>query len=256
LPADAKAELFRPGGNAGVEGLPRPTAGTWGVTPAFAQREHLEAAPPGAAPRPIAEGPAFRPVSAETAGRREAPILVPHAAVAPSFRGGVEAPRLPGEPVRNGVPEARPAMPGVAAPRGLPPLAAAPPARGEAARPAFQPAAPRMEAAPGEPRAAAPRTEAPRLEAPQIQAPRMEAPRPAEAPRVEAPRVQAPRMEAPRPAEAPRVEATRVQAPRIEAPRVEAPRVQAPRMEAPRVEARPAAPRGGDARGTVRRPPQ
>ncbi len=252
LPADARAELFRPGGAAGGEGLPRPTAGTWGVTPAFAQREHLEAAPPGAAPRPIAQGPAFRPVSAETAGRREPPVLVPHAAVAPSFRGGAEAPRLPGETVRTGMPEtgirpgtpapeARPAVPGFAPPRGLPPLAGAPVARGEAARPAFQPAAPRaVEPRPAE----APRVEAPRVEAPRVQAPRIEAPR------VEAPRVQAPRIEAPR------VEAPPVQAPRIEAPRVQAPRMEAPRMEAPRVEARPAAPRGGDNRGTVRRPPQ
>jgi hypothetical protein len=258
LPADAKAEPFRGAGSAGAEGLPRPTAGTWGVTPALAQREHLAAAPAGAAPRPIGQGPAIRPGTAQAAGRREAPALVPHAAVAPTFRGGAasarpvapEAGARPGTPVAG----ARPEAPGVAAQRGLPPLAA-PGAHGEATRPAFRPAAPgaapRVEA----PRAEASRpAEAPRAEAPRVEAPRVEAPR-VEAPRVEAPRVEAPRVEAPRVQAAPRVEAPRVEAPRVEAPRVEAPRVQAPRMEAPRVEARPEAPRGGAPRGEVR-PPQ
>jgi hypothetical protein len=288
LPAEARADPFRPAGNVGMQGLPRPTAGTWGVTPAFAQREHLAAAPPGAAPRPVAQGPAFRPVAAGVPGRREAPALVPRAAVAPTFRNGPGAPRLPGQPVRTGAPEAgvrpgapapgaRPEAPGVAPSRGLPPLAAP----GGAARPAFTPAAPnaagvrpgapRTEAAPGAPRAAqpgaeaprpqaprpgeAPRAEAPRVEAPRVEAPRPEAPRP-EAPRVEAPRVQAPRPEASR-MEAPRIEAPRVQAPRPEAPRMEAPRVEAPRMQAPR-EAPREAPRGGGGapRGEVRPPRQ
>ncbi len=239
LPANAKVEPFRPSGSIGVEGLPRPTAGTWGVTPGFAEREHLAAAPAGAAPRALAQGPAIRTVSAEAAGQRAAPALVPHAAVTPSFRGSA--------------PEARPVVPGVAAERGLPPLAASG-ARTEAARPAFRqaapngaagmrPSTPRTEAAPGGQRAAEPRVEAPRVEAP-----RVEAARPAEAPRLEAPRIQAPRVEAPR-AEAPRIEA-----PRMEAPRMETPRMEAPRMEAPRVEARPEAPRGGAPRGEVRPP--
>ena len=262
LPADARAEPFRPGGNVGVAGLPRPTAGTWGVTPALAQREHLAGAPPGAAPRTIAQGPAIRPFSAEAAGRREAPALVSRAAVAPTFRSGTAAARLPGEAVRPGTPAAE-ARPEAATQRALPPLAA-PGARGEAARPAFSPAAPngaagvrpgvaRTEVAPGEPRAAEPRAaapraearprvEAPRAEAPRVEAPRVQAPR-VEAPRVEAPRVEAPRVEAPR-VEAPRVQAPRVEAPRVEAPRVQAPRVEAPRFEAPRAEARPEAPRG------------
>ena len=268
LPADAKAEPFRPGGNIGVAGLPRPTAGTWGVTPALAQREHLAAAPAGAAPRPTAQGPAIRPVSAAgagAAGRREAPALVPHAAVAPTFRGGTAAAGLPGQPARTAVPEAgirpgtpaagaRPEAPGFAPQRGLPPLTA-PGSHGEAARPEFRPAAPnaaggvrteapRTEVAPLAPRAAqpgaaAPRAEAPRAEAPRTEAARPAAARPAEAPRVEAPRVEAPRVAAPR-AEAPRVEARPAEAPRVQAPRVQAPRVEAPRVEAPRVEARPA----------------
>jgi hypothetical protein len=224
LPAEAKVEPFRAGGSGGAEGLPRPTAGTWGVTPALAQREHLAAAPSGAAPRPIAEGPAIRPAAAEAAGRREVPALVPHAAVAPTFRGGTAATRAvapeagarPGTPVAG----ARPEAPGVAPERGLPPLAA-PGAHGEAARPAFRPATPGAE---GGVRPGAPRVEAPRVEAPRVEAPRVEAPR--------------------------------VQAPRAEAPRMEAPRVEAPRMEAPRIEARPEAPRGGGAPHGEVRPPQ
>jgi hypothetical protein len=240
LPPNARAEPFRPGGNVGEQGLPRPTAGTWGVTPAFAQREHLAAAPPGAAPRPFGQGPAIRPVSAQVVGRREPPPLVPHAAVAPSFRGAPGAPRPPGEPVRNGAPEvgvrpgappgeARAAVPGVAPQRGLPPLAA-PATHGEAARPAFQPAAPN---APAGVRPGAPRTQGAPGEArpaqPGAQAPRTEAPRPAEAPRIAPPRAEAPR----------------VAAPRVDAPRPPAPRVEAPRPPAPRVEARPQAPGGG-----------
>ena len=69
LPVGARAEPFRPSGPVGVAGLPRPTAGTWGVTPALAQREHLAAAPPGAAARAIGQGPAIRPVSAAAVGR-------------------------------------------------------------------------------------------------------------------------------------------------------------------------------------------
>ena len=295
LPADARAQPFRPGGNVGVEGLPRPTAGTWGVTPAFAQREHLAAAPPGAAPRGVAQGPAFRAASAEAAGRREAPALVPHAAVAPTFRGGAGVAGVPGRVgapeagVRPGAPaaEARPGAAGLAPQRGLPTLAA-PAALGQATRPEFRPAGPGAaggvrsatpgtEVAPGQPRAAQPGLAAPRQEAPRVATPRVEAARPAEAPRVQAPRaeaprvaaprVEAPRVEAPRVQAAPRVEAPRVQAaPRVEAPRVEAPRVQAaPRMEAPRVEApraeapRPEAPRGGGGGGGGRaevRPPR
>jgi hypothetical protein len=239
LPADARADLFRPDGRAGIAGLPRPTAGTWGVTPAFAQRDHLAAAPPGAAPRPFAQGPAIRPVSAEATGRRETPALVPRAAVAPSFQRGAGAPHVSGAAGRTETPaaEARPEVPGAATQRGLPPLAA-PHAHGEAARPAFTPAAPnaagavrpgapRTAVAPGEPRAARPPVAAPRVEAP----------------RVEAPRVAAPRAEAPR-----------VEAPRVAAPRAEAPRAEAPRMAAPRAEARPEAPRGGAPRTEVRPP--
>ncbi len=244
LPADARAEPIRPGGNGG-EGLPRPTAGTWGVTPALAQREHLAAAPAGAAPRAIGQGPAIRPVSAEAAGRRETPALVPHAAVAPTFRGGAPAARVPGEPARTGAPEtavrggtpapeARPAVHGAAEePRAVPPRTEGP--RTEA---------PRTEA----PRSEARGTEVPRIEAPRAEAPRAEAPRAAEAPRVEAPRAQAPR------AEAPRAEAPRYEAPRAQAPRAEAPRAEAPRYEAPRAEPRPEAPRGGG--GDRVRPPE
>jgi hypothetical protein len=271
LPQGVNAQPFRPGEAAGAQGLPRPTAGTWGVTPAFAQREHLPPAPAGAAPRPVAAGPAIRPFTAEAAGRRMPPPLVQRAAVAPTFRGGA-----PGAAPERGLPpaaiagarpaapgiEARPAAPGLPAERGLPPLAGTG-ARSEAPRPEFRPAAPnaaggvRPEApsaaaavrgAPGVPRTegapgAPARAEAPRVEAPRVEAPRVEAPRPtAAAPRVEAPRVEAPRVEAPRPtAAAPRVEAPRVEAPRVEAPRVEAPRVEAPRVQAPRMEApRPA----------------
>jgi hypothetical protein len=278
LPANAQVQPFRPGAEGGAEGLPRPTAGTWGVTPAFAQREHLAAAPAGAAPRPVAPGPAIRPVAAEAAGRRVPPPLVAHAAVAPTFRGG--APRLTGEPAAR--PEApataaHPGAPGVPAERGLPALAT-PGARTEAPRPEFRPAAPNAAAPGARPEVPGARPEVPgarpevpgarpevpgarpevpgarpevpgaRAEAPgaAAQRPAPEAPRP-EAPRAEAPRVEAarpapaPRAEAPRPAPAPRAEAPRVEAPRVEAPRVEAPRVEAPRVEAPRVEAtRPA----------------
>ena len=265
LPAGARADPFRPGGQGGSEGIPRPTAGTWGVTPGFAQRERLAAAPPGAAPRPAGQGPAIRPVSAEAAGRRAAPELVPHAAVAPAFRGGP-----PVAAVRPGTPAAatRPEAPGTQPPRTVTPLAP-PPVRGAPAAPAFRPAAPnaaggvrpeapRPQVAPVAPRAAgpaaqAPRVEAPRVEAPRVEAPRVEAPRVQAPPRVEAPRVQAPRVEAPR-VEAPRVQAPRpAPAPRVEAPRpppaprAEAPRVQAPRVQAPRAEP----PRGG---GDVRPP--
>ena len=275
LPAEAKVEPMRPGVGAGGAGIPRPTAGTWGVTPAFAQREHLGAAPPGAAPRAVAQGPAFRPVAAEAAGRRATPELVPHAAVAPSFRAGAGQPAFGVRPGAAAA-ETRPAAPVQGQPRGLPPLAAAP-AHGEAARPEFKavepngaiaqrgsPGAPRTEVAPGVARGTeAPRAEAPRVEAPSSEAPRVEAPRPAaariaapraaEAPRVEAPRAEAPRVEAPR-VQAPRVEAPRVQVPRVEAPRAEAPRPQAPHAEAPRVEAPRAEPRAGGQGGEVRPP--
>jgi hypothetical protein len=249
LPADAKAEPFRGAGNARAAGLPRPTAGTWGVTPALAQREHLAAAPAGAAPRPIGQGPAIRPATAEAAGRREPPALVPHAAVAPTFRGGAAAARpvTPQAGVRPGTPVAgaRPQAPGVAAERGLPPLAG-PGTHGVAARPSFRPATPGA-AGPVRPEAAG-------AAAPRVEAPRAEASRPAEAPRTEAPRVEAPRVEAPR-VEAPRMQAPRVEAPRMQAaPRVEAPRMQAPRMEAPRAEARPEPARGGAPGGEVRPP--
>jgi hypothetical protein len=241
LPPGAQVQPFRPGGNAGARGLPRPTAGTWGVTPAFAQRERLAAAPPGAAPRPAAQGPAIRPVSAGAVGRRpEAPALVPHAAVPPSFRAGAPASRLQAEPGRTA------------------PVTSV---RSDVARTATAPGA---TVRTPEPRAETPRAEAPRsaeathLAAPRAVAPRVEAPRPAaprvEAPRVEAPRVEAPRVEAPR-VEAPRPAAPRIEAPRVQAPRIEAPRMAAPRVEAPRVEARPAPPRGGAPRGEVR-PPQ
>ncbi len=217
LPADARAEPFRPGGNLGVQGLPRPTAGTWGVTPAFAQREHLAAAPAGAAPRAFAQGPAIRPVSAAVAGRSAAPALVPRAAVTPAFRGGA-----PAAAIRPGMPAAavRPAA------AGLGPARAAMAPRAEA--PHIQ--APRP--------AEAPRVEAPRVAAPPAQAPRMAAPRPAEAPRVVAPRVEAPRVTAP-PAQAPRMAAPRpAEAPR-QAPRMQAPRMEAPRIAAPRAAVRP-----------------
>jgi hypothetical protein len=283
LPNGASAEPFRPGGNVGGAGLPRPTAGTLGVTPAFAQREHLAAAPPGSAQRSVAQGPAIRPATAEAAGRPGTPALVPHATVAPSFRGGAGVAAIrPGLPTAT----ARPEAPGVAPQRGLPSLAA-PSAHGEAARPAFTPAAPnaaggvrpgataRTPFAPGVPRAvqpgvaapraaeapqvAAPQAAAPRVAAPQAEAPRVVAPR-AEAPRVVAPRAEAPRVVAPQ-AEAPhvvapRAEAPRVVAPRAEAPHVVAPRAEAPRVEAPRAEARPEAPRGGGGGGRAEvRPP-
>jgi hypothetical protein len=256
FPTNAKVEPFRPGEQVGGEGLPRPTAGTWGVTPAFAQREHLAGAPPGAAARGFAQGPAIRPISAETAGRRAPPALVPHAAVAPSFRGGAPAagPRQ-GPQAGEARPGAPGVTPGVAAERGLPSLAA-PGAHGEASRPAFRSAQPNPAGGirPGAPAAAqqrelpsAPRAEAPRVQAPRAEAPRVQAPR-AEAPRVQAPRAEAPRVQAPR-AEAPRVQAPRAEAPRVQAPRAEAPRAQAPRMEAPR-----GAERGGAPRGQVRPP--
>ncbi|WP_419757285.1 DUF6600 domain-containing protein [Acidisoma sp.] len=289
LPANATAQPFRPNGAIGAEGLPRPTAGTWGVTPALAQREHLAAAPAGAAPRAFAQGPAIHAVPAAAAGRVAAPSLVPHAAVAPNFRGGVAGARLPAEAVRPGTP-ATGARPEAATARTLPPLAA-PGAHGEAAHPQFTPAAPnaarivqpgaaaRTDVAPGQPRAAqpgaagarvetphpaaarpaeAPRVSAPAAAAPRAEAPRVPAPRVAvpavAAPRVEAPRVQAPRVEAPR-VEAPRVQAPRLEAPRVEAPRVQAPRLEAPRVEAPRVQApRVEAPRGGAPQGEVRPP--
>jgi hypothetical protein len=292
LPPNVQAQPFRPGGEGGAEGLPRPTAGTWGVTPAFAQRERLAAAPAGAALRPAAPGPAIRPVEAEVAGRRAPPQLVAHAAVAPTFRGG--APRLGAEP------GARPELPGAAvhpgapgAPaeqRGLPPLAA-PGARATAPQPQFRPAAPNAAAPGARPEVPGARPEVPgarpevpgarpevpgarpevpgaRPEVPRTapalmpapEAPRIEAARPAPAPRVEAPRpAPAPRIEAPRPAPAPRVEAPRpAPAPRIEAPRpTPAPRVEAPRpAPAPRPEApRPEAARPA-AHGEVKPPPK
>ena len=273
LPADARAEPFRPAGNVGGAGLLRPSAGTLGVTPAFAQREHLTAAPPGAAPRAMAQGPAIRPAAAGAAGRREAPTLVQRAAVAPTFQRGTAASRLPIAAGRAPTPatEARPEAPAGVTQRGLPSLAA-PAAHGEAARPAFsptapnaagavRPGAPRTDVARGEPRAAAPAVAAPRAEAPRVEAARPAAAPRAAAPRVEAPRAEAPRVSAPQ-AAAPRAEAPRVAAPRVEArpaaPRVEAPRAEArpaaPRVEAPRAEARPAAPRGEAPRGEVRPP--
>jgi hypothetical protein len=271
LPENVRADAFRPGEAGGPQGLPRPTAGTLGVTPAFAQREHLPAAPPGAAIRPVAQGPAIRPVGAEVGGGRPMPELVPHAAVAPSFRGG--AARPPGAPagavpMAGGRPQApgtenRPAAPGFAPQRGLPPLAA-PGTHGAAPRPEFKPAEPGAGGAirPGGPAAAeqhgipnAPRTEG----APGVThgiEPRPAEARPAEARPAEAPRVEAPRAEAPRP-QAPRMEAPRVEAPRVEAPRPQAPRMEAPRMEAPRVEApRPQAPRAQAPRGGEVRPPR
>jgi hypothetical protein len=289
LPENVRAEPFRPGETGGAQGLPRPTAGTLGVTPAFAQREHLPEAPPGAAIRPVAQGPAIRAVPAGAEGRRAMPELVPHAAVAPSFRGGAARPAgapVGAVPVAGGRPPApgaenHPAAPGLAPQRGLPPLAA-PAARGTEPRPEFKPAAPgaggairpggpvpaeqhgapnapRTEAAPGVTHgtgvrpAEAPRPEAPRpVEAPRTEAARPEAPRP-EAPRPEAPRAEAPRPEAARP-EAPRP-APHIEAPRAEAPRAEAPRAEAPRAEAPRAEApRAQAPRGGQ--GHEVRPPR
>jgi hypothetical protein len=279
LPPNAQVQPFRPGVEGGAGGLPRPTAGTWGVTPAFAQREHLAAPPAGAAPRPAAPGPAIRPVAAEAAGRREAPPLVAHAAVAPTFRGGA-----PGARPEAPAAAAHPGAPGVPAERGLPPLAA-PGARTEA--PQFRPAAPNAATPGARPEAPGARPEVPgarpevpgarpevpgarpevpgarpevpgaRPEVPgarpEVPGARPEVPgaaaaqRPApEAPRVEAPRAaEAPRpaVEAARPAAAPRVEAPRVEAPRVAAPRPApaAPRVEAPRMAAPRPA--PAAPR-------------
>ena len=261
LPANASAQPFRPNGAVGAEGLPRPTAGTWGVTPALAQREHLAAAPAGAAPRAIGQGPAIGALPAAAAVRGAAPSLVEHAAVAPSFRGGAAAARLPAEAVRPGTPAAG-ARPEAATARVLPPLAA-PGAQGQAAHPQFNPAGPnaahpiqpgavaRTEVGPGQPRIAQPgaagaRAEAPRAgaarpaEAPRVEAPRVETPRVATpvaaAPRVAAPRAEAPRIVAP-PVATPRVEAPRIAAPRIAAPAVAAPRVEAPRVAAPRVEA-------------------
>jgi hypothetical protein len=161
LPPNAQAQPFRPGAERGAEGLPRPTAGTWGVTPAFAQRERLAAAPAGLAPRPTAPGPAIRPVEAEVAGRRVPPPLVAHAAVAPTFRGG--APRPGAEPgARPEVPGAavHPGAPGVPAERGLPPLAA-PGARATAPQPQFRPAAPNAATPGGRPEVPGARPEVP-----------------------------------------------------------------------------------------------
>ncbi|GAB0116821.1 DUF6600 domain-containing protein [Acidisoma sp. 7E03] len=260
LPQNARIEAFHPG--APQAALPRPTAATWGVTPAMAQREHLPAAPAGAAPRGPAPGPAIRPEAAHLApGARPAPPpLVQRAAERPEFHPG---PAAHGAPMPGaGQPGA--GQPGAARPQALPPLthgeaAPAPGNRpGEPRGPQPGPAqAPRGEAAgtpaprpPGSPapheqgqqhgpapQAPRPAFEAHPANAPQAPhpAPQPQAPRPAplmQAPRAQAPRVEAPRVEAPRQApQAPRP-APQMQAPRP-APRVEAPRP-APRVEAPR----------------------
>ncbi len=262
LPQGAQIQSFRPGDPAQ---LPRPTAATWGVTPAMAAREHL-APGPGGAPRAAAPGPAIRPLPMGP-GQHAAPPLVAHGAVAPNFRGAGGG-TMPGAALHG---------PGAVTTRGLPPL---PQAAGHntGPQPQVRPAAPQAQEhgpaagfaghpqnhpVPGAPAPhngalqPPPRVETPRVEAPRVQAPRVEAPR-VEAPRVQAPRVEAPRVEAPR-VEAPRVEAPRVQAPRVEAPRVQAPRVEAPRpaprMEAPRMEApRMEAPRMETPRAAPPRP--
>lgn len=273
LPQNAHIEAFRPG--APQAALPRPTAATWGVTPAMAQREHLPGPPPGAAPRGPAPGPAIRPEAAHLApGARPAPPpLVQQAAQRPEFHPGLTA-RGAGQPA-PGQPGA--GQPGAPRPQALPPLvhgeaapapgrpAAVPPGaprpgfpqQGPAQAPRAEPAgnpAPRPAAAPtpheqGQ-HGPVPQAPRPAFEAHPANAP--QAPRPApqpQAPRGEAarPAPQAPRPapQAPRPA--PRVEAPRVEAPRAEAPRAApqaprpAPQMQAPRVEAPRAEApRPA----------------
>jgi hypothetical protein len=288
LPPNARVEPFRPG-EEGVAGLPRPTAGTWGVTPAFAQREHLAAAPAGAAPRPAAPGPAIRPVAAEAAGRRAPPPLVAHAAVAPAFRGGAPIGQPGARPEAPGT-AAHPGAPGIPAERGLPPLAA--PGGRTAPQPQFRPAAPNAATPGARPEVPGARPEVPgarpevpgarpevpgarpevpgarpevpgaRPEVPgarpEVPGARPEAPRAAPAPR---PAAEAPRAAAPRAAEAPRpaVAAARpAPAPRVEAPRpAPAPRVEAPRAApAPRAEApRPApAPRAEAPRPEAARP--
>lgn len=255
LPQNARIEPFHPGA---PQGLPRPTAATWGVTPAMAQREHLPEGPAGGAPRPPAPGPAIRAAQAEhlAPGARPAPPpLVARAAERPDFRpGAVHGAAVPGT-----------AAPEAARPQALPPLArdAANPANarpGEAHLPQQgpQPGAPHAPAQSprAEPmRAAAPRAaQAPAPHGPAPQAAHAQQPgpaaqaRPAAAP-AQAPRP-APRAEAPRPVpqgQAPRP-APQMQAPRpaphVEAPRpaphVQAPRP-APRAEAPRPAPRPAA---------------
>jgi hypothetical protein len=276
LPQNSQMQPFRPGAK---QELPRPTAGTWGVTPTYAQREHLPPASAGAVPRAAAPGPAIKPVASEVGGRVVPPPLVPHAAMAPSFRGG--APRLPGEaahlptpeagtrpeastrgrpgapgvPAERGIPAstvpgARPApaeirqgTPGIATQRGLPPLSGAS-RENPAPRPEFRPAA-STGGVPGA-RPGAPTTHpeaAPRTErapAPALATPAVRAPSVA-APRIGAPRTEAPHTGEPRPADVPRSSAPPVAAPRVEASRP-APRVEAPRP-APRVEAPRPAPR-------------
>ncbi|GAB0112791.1 DUF6600 domain-containing protein [Acidisoma sp. C75] len=265
LPPGARLAPFTPG--ALPRQLPRPTAATWGLTPALAAREHLPPGPPGAAPRPPAPGPAIRAGAFAPGRRGPAPQLVPHAAVAPRFAPGV--PGAVGHPPGQGLPGFAPAaaplhaglppgaphaarpMPGNQRPGGpmpgsqhpfaqhaLPPLPQAGAAPG-APHPAFRPAAPG-----GMPNLAAPgngaHPQAARPAAPQQEAPRPGAPRPA-APQPAAPQPAAPQPGGPRPMpqmnhqpmpapNAPQARPAFTPAPHMAAPPRPAP---APRMAAP-----------------------
>jgi hypothetical protein len=251
LPQDARVQPFHPGA---AQGLPRPTAGTWGVTPAMAQREHLTGGPAGGGARAAAPGPAIRPMQGArlAPGARPAPPpLVAHAAERPGFQPGIAhgAP-MPGAPQpgapRPGAAPLRTPQPGAPQPGTLPPLAHSE-AHPSNARPnevhgAGQ--APRAAPAAGPAAIPAPRAgQGPDQHGPAPQAPHAPQPRPAPQARPAPAPQQAP--QAPRPAPAPQAQAPRPAprpAPQIQAPRP-APHAQAPRP-APQVQAPRPAPRG------------
>lgn len=244
VPQDARIEPFHPGA---PQSLPRPTAATWGVTPAMAQREHLAGGPAGGAPRPAAPGPAIRPMDAGhfAPGARPAPPpLVAHAAEQPGFHPSAvhaaprpEAPR-PGAP-QPGAPQPAAPQPGAPRPEAARPQTLPPLARGEARPPETHGPgqAPTTPAAPRPAMTPAPRPpQGPDQHGPAPQAPHAQIPRPAPQARPAAARPPAP--QAPRPAPEPHAQAPRP-APQMQAPRPP-PHVEAPRP-APHVQAaRPA----------------
>ncbi|HTI00525.1 MAG TPA: DUF6600 domain-containing protein [Acidisoma sp.] len=265
LPQGARVQPFHPGA---PQGLPRPTAATWGVTPAMAQREHLEAGPAGGGPRAPAPGPAIRPMQGAhfAPGARPAPPpLVAHAAERPGFQAGPAH----GTPVPGAAQPGAP-QPGAPQPRALPPLPrveahpgnaqplnaqAGGPQPGEARPAGVRPAGAPPSGVPQAPfhgtaqgpgngpgQVHGPDQHGPAPQAPHVPQPRpapqaRPAPAPQQAP--QAPRPQpTPHAQAPRPAPRP---APQMQAPRP-APHVEAPRP-APHVQAPRPAPRAEAPR-------------
>ena len=178
VPAGARIQPFHPGEL--QKQLPRPSAATWGVTPAMAARQHLPAGPGGVPARRPAPGPAIRPMAFRPGQHAAPPPLVAHAAQTPQFHPGAPA-GVHGTPMH--APMAAPVPHGapLVAPHGMPTM---PPAGGHAGTPVpgapaaeqrtghapeqFHPAAPHAQEVAPHPQQAAPHAQEVAPHSPQV----------------------------------------------------------------------------------------